>query len=129
MLLYMQVFIRLFHDIFTIIFVCTIIHYLYISYIVLIFASKCILMLRIKELCEIKGMTLQELAKSLNITYQSLWAQMTGNPSLSKLQAIAAALGVSVPELFAPKPTNTITCPKCGTVLEVKERKESWSKS
>lgn len=81
-------------------------------------------MLRIKELCEIKGMTLQELAKSLNITYQSLWAQMTGNPSLSKLQAIAAALGVSVPELFAPKPTNTITCPKCGTVLEVKEKTE-----
>ena len=34
----------------------------------------------------------------------------------------AAALGVSVPELFAPQPTNTITCPKCGTVLEVKER-------
>lgn len=79
-------------------------------------------MLRVKELCEIKGMTLQELAKSLNITYQSLWAQMTGNPSLSKLQAIANALGVPVVDLFTPQPRNTITCPKCGTVLEVKEK-------
>ena len=45
-----------------------------------------------------------------------------GNPSLKRLQEIADILGVSVPELFAPQPTNTITCPKCGAVLEVKER-------
>ena len=41
---------------------------------------------------------------------------------LQQIAEQAAALGVSVPELFAPQPTNTITCPKCGTVLEVKER-------
>ena len=45
-----------------------------------------------------------------------------GNPTFETLEKIAAGLGVSVPELFAPQPTNTITCPKCGTVLEVKER-------
>lgn len=77
-------------------------------------------MLRVKEICEIKGMTLQELAKSLNITYQSLWAQMTGNPSLSKLQAIANALGVPVVDLFTPQPTNTITCPHCGKLITIK---------
>jgi len=43
-------------------------------------------------------------------------------PTFETLEKIAAGLGVSVPELFAPQPTNTITCPKCGTVLEVKER-------
>ena len=50
---------------------------------------------RILELCKQKGITQKELA---------------------------GLLGVSVPELFAPQPTNTITCPKCGAVLEVKER-------
>ena len=106
---------------FALIFVCTIIWRLYVLYRIFIFASKYTIMLRIKELCEIKGMTLQELAKSLNITYQSLWAQMTGNPSLSKLQAIAAALGVSVGDLFAPQPTNTITCPHCGKPIKVEK--------
>ena len=86
------------------------------------FASKYNHMLRIKEICESKGMTLQDLAKKLGITYQSLWALIKGNPSLSKLQAIAVALGVSVPELFTPRLANAITCPKCGTVLEVKEK-------
>ncbi|MFR5965825.1 MAG: hypothetical protein ACLUGS_07685 [Alistipes putredinis] len=47
---------------------------------------------------------------------------MNGNTTITTLRRIAAALEVSVPELFAPQPSNTITCPKCGTVLEVKER-------
>lgn len=77
---------------------------------------------RVKELCRDKNMTLAEIAGKMNVSASSLSQILKGNPTLSKLQAIATALGVSVPELFAPQPTNTITCPKCGTVLEVKER-------
>ena len=78
--------------------------------------------LRVKELCKDKGLQMQELADILGITRITLTRNISGNPTISTLENIAAALGVSVPELFAPQPTNTITCPKCGTVLEVKER-------
>lgn len=60
-------------------------------------------MLRVKDICEEKGVTLQILAKRLNITYQSLWSQLSGNPTLSKLQDIASALGVEVTDLFEKK--------------------------
>ena len=78
--------------------------------------------LRVKELCKEKGLQMQELADKLGITRITLTRNISGNPTISTLENIAAALGVSVPELFAPQPTNTITCLKCGTVLEVKER-------
>ncbi len=69
-------------------------------------------------------MTAKELAARLGMTETGLSIAIgdNGNPSLKRLQEIADILGVSVPELFAPQPTNTITCPKCGAVLEVKER-------
>ena len=69
-------------------------------------------------------MTAKELAARLGMTETGLSIAIgdNGNPSLKRLQEIADILGVSVPELFAPQPSNTITCPKCGTVLEVKER-------
>ena len=77
---------------------------------------------RIKELCKEKGLLFKELAKQLGITDVGLRQSLQGNPTIGTLEKIASALGVAVPELFAPQPTNTITCPKCGTVLEVKER-------
>lgn len=77
---------------------------------------------RIKELCKEKGLLFKELAQQLGITDVGLRQSLQGNPTIGTLEKIAAALEVSVPELFAPQPTNTITCPKCGTVLEVKER-------
>ena len=78
--------------------------------------------LRVKEICKEKGLQMQELADKLGITRITLTRNISGNPTLSTLVNIAAALGVSVLDLFAPQPTNTITCPKCGTVLEVKEK-------
>lgn len=77
---------------------------------------------RIKELCKEKGLLFKELAQQLGITDVGLRQSLQGNPTIGTLEKIAAGLGVSVPELFAPQPSNTITCPKCGTVLEVKER-------
>ena len=72
---------------------------------------------RILELCKQKGITQKDLAETIGLAKAA-----NGNPTFETLEKIAAGLGVSVPELFAPQPTNTITCPKCGTVLEVKEK-------
>lgn len=79
--------------------------------------------LRVKELCKEKGIQMQELADKLGITRITLTRNISGNPTIGTLENIATALEVSVPELFAPQPSNTITCPHCGTVLEINERK------
>lgn len=77
---------------------------------------------RIAEILKSKGMTQTELAEKIGISRVGLSKAINGNTTITTLRKIAAALDVPVPELFAPRPTNTITCPKCGTVLEVKER-------
>lgn len=81
--------------------------------------------LRIKEVSKSQGVSITKLAELVGITQPNMSNIANGktSPSLDLLERISVALGVTVPELFAPQPTNTITCPKCGTVLEVKEKK------
>ena len=80
--------------------------------------------LRIKELCKEKGITLNQLAEKIGISQPSISGIATGKqkPAFDTLEKMADALEVTPAELFAPQPPTTITCPKCGTVLEVKER-------
>lgn len=77
---------------------------------------------RIAEILKSKGMTQTDLAERIGISRVGLSKAINGNTTITTLRKIAGALGVPVPELFAPQSTNTITCPRCGTVLEVKER-------
>ena len=77
---------------------------------------------RIAEILKSKGITQKDLAEKIGISRVGLSKAINGNTTITTLRRIAAALEVSVPELFAPQQSNTITCPKCGTVLEVKER-------
>ena len=77
---------------------------------------------RIAEILKSKGMTQTDLAEKIGISRVGLSKAINGNTTITTLRKIAAALGVPVPELFAPQPTNTIICPKCGTVLEIKQR-------
>ena len=80
--------------------------------------------LRVKELCKLRGIAMQDLADRIGISRVSLSGIATGKqkPAFDTLEKLAIALEVSPAELFAPQPTNTITCPKSGTVLEVKEK-------
>lgn len=85
--------------------------------------------LRLKELCTIKGITQKELAFKLDVTEMTLSRASKGNTSMQLLEKIAEALNVEVWELFTSsteKKQNIITCPKCGTALEIKE-KESYN--
>lgn len=77
---------------------------------------------RILEVCKEKGVTQIELAERLNIARQSLHSVITGDARFSSYQKIADALGVHITDLFEREPENTITCPKCGAKLEIKEK-------
>lgn len=79
---------------------------------------------RIAEILKENGMTQTDLAERIGISRVGLSKAINGNTTITTLRKIAVALGVTVPELFAPQPTNTITCPHCGAVLEVKEKTE-----
>lgn len=76
----------------------------------------------IKRAIKTNGLTVKEVAERMGITPVGLSQHINGNPSVEVLERIAAAVGCEVGDFFSPQPGNTITCPKCGTVLEVKER-------
>ncbi len=78
-------------------------------------------MLQLKELLRRKGLTAKDLAAKIGISEGALSKSVSGNPTLERLEAIASALGVSPAELFAPQPTNTITCPHCGKLIKVEK--------
>ena len=78
--------------------------------------------LRISEILKSKGMTQTDLAEKIGISRVGLLKANNGNTTIATLSKIASALDVTVPELFAPGATNTITCPHCGAVLEIREK-------
>lgn len=67
-------------------------------------------------------MTLAEIAEKIGVSASSLSQIMKGNPTLSKLQDIASALGVSVAELFEPQDASQLVgrCPHCGKPIKIK---------
>lgn len=75
---------------------------------------------RVKFLLKQKGMTAKELAEKMGITDGALSLSLSGNPTLSRLQEIADALGVNVSELFASQ-ESSLYCPKCGAKLQITE--------
>ena len=75
---------------------------------------------RIKELCKEKGILLQDLAESVEISRVSLTRiiQNQQNPTLLMLEKLAKALDVKVSELFGdPEDSAIFACPKCGAKL------------
>ena len=75
--------------------------------------------LQIKQLLKERGLTAVQLADKMGITQGALSLAINGNPTLSTLEKIAEALGVSVPELFQQDEIH-ITCPKCGAQIKIK---------
>jgi transcriptional regulator with XRE-family HTH domain len=79
-------------------------------------------MLKIKELCKSKRISMAELANKIGVTPSALSQNISGNPSLDRLKEIADALNVPITELFEQPASDTITCPKCGAKLEIKAK-------
>lgn len=74
---------------------------------------------RIAEILKSKGMTQTDLAEKIGISRVGLSKAINGNTTITTLRKIAVALDVPVPELFAPQPTDTISCPYCGKPIKV----------
>ncbi len=82
------------------------------------------LQLRIKELCKMRGITLNQLAEKIGISQPSISGIATGKqkPSFDTLEKLSESLNVEVAELFAPQQGDVFRCPHCGASLEVKEK-------
>lgn len=59
--------------------------------------------LRVKELLEERGISMQDFAASIGIVRETLTRTLKGNPRYDTLKAIADGLGMTVPELFVPR--------------------------
>ena len=70
------------------------------------------------------GFTTQQIAEKLNISQQAVSQTINGNPSLSRLEQIAGAIGITVSELVADNPASHIEpqqkCPYCGHDIKIK---------
>lgn len=82
--------------------------------------------MRIKELLKEKGLTQQELADKVGVSYQSM-KQTLNAPSVttSTLEKIATALNVPMWQLFASpeeiaKQAKNDLCPHCGMPISIK---------
>ena len=76
--------------------------------------------LRIKEVCQMCNTTQKELAEKIGVTEVTLSRASNGNTSLPLLEKIAAALGVSVSDLFTAPKEGVIHCPHCGKSITIK---------
>ena len=77
--------------------------------------------LRIKEIAKQKNIPIKDIAKQLGITASALSQNIAGRASLGRLEDIAKILGVPVRDLF-PEEENSITCPNCGAIYEMKKK-------
>lgn len=81
--------------------------------------------LRIKEILKQQGHTQRWLAEQVRITPIALNKILKRDrPTFDNLEALASALGVAIPELFADySSTSTLVCPHCGKTITIKIEK------
>ena len=65
--------------------------------------------LSVKELCKLKGMSMQDIATALHINRVNLSNSLNGNPTLDRLRQVAEVLGVEVSELFQTPRINELS--------------------
>lgn len=73
---------------------------------------------KVKEILRRKGLTVQDLAESLGISRTSLVRSLKDNITVTRLQDIAAALGVDVCDIIRKEPV--FVCSHCGKPLNIK---------
>lgn len=88
--------------------------------------------MRIKELLKEKGLTQQDLAEKVGVSYQSMKQTLNASSvTTSTLEKIAIALDVPMWQLFTSyeeiikqnNKSSSFHCPNCGAQLEIKIQK------
>lgn len=77
--------------------------------------------MNIDHILKRKKVSKVELAKRIGVSREYLYRILDGNPTLETLEKVAKALNVQVRDLF-PEEENSITCPNCGAVYEMKKK-------
>ncbi|MDR1562275.1 MAG: helix-turn-helix domain-containing protein [Dysgonamonadaceae bacterium] len=75
--------------------------------------------LRIADILREKKLTQKELAAQIKMSEVGLSQRLNGNPTKNTLEKIAAALDVTVTELFEQPAKYEISCPHCGKPIKV----------
>ncbi len=78
--------------------------------------------MRIKEVIQEKGLTINKVAELIGVNRVSLSSAINGNPTVETLEKIANALGVPVAELFEAPKEGVITCPHCGKQINLEAK-------
>ncbi len=78
--------------------------------------------MRIKEVIQEKGLTINKVAELIGVNRVSLSSAINGNPTVETLEKIANALGVPVSELFEAPKEGVITCPHCGKQINLEAK-------
>lgn len=79
-------------------------------------------MLRVKEICASKGITIKVLAEKMGISAPTLSTQINGNPKLDTIEKIAAALDVHITDLFEPPGNLKFTVDYEGESIRITEK-------
>jgi transcriptional regulator with XRE-family HTH domain len=80
--------------------------------------NKTAMGLIVKDILKSRGISIKDFATLLGINRVNLSNQLSGNPTLETLEKWAAALNVTVPDLFDKKNTS-INCPNCGEEIRL----------
>ena len=77
-------------------------------------------MLRVKEICKEKGLTIANIANRMGIKAPALSRIINGsNTTTDTLNKIASALNVPISELFDQPAADIVNCPYCGNKIKV----------
>lgn len=79
---------------------------------------------RIKE----RGLTIEKVAHKIGVSKNSLSQTINGNPTISTLEKIAGAMGITVSDLLLDENdearySSVTTCPHCGKALVIGVKK------
>lgn len=80
-------------------------------------------MVDIKKVIREHGFTLEQVGNELGVSKSTMTQYVSGNPTLSKLQAIAKVLEIPVSELVRDVDASSaegLVCPHCGKPLNIK---------
>ena len=77
-------------------------------------------MLRVKNICKEKGITIAGLAKQMGMLPPALSRIINGsNTTTDTLNKIASTLNVPIVELFEQPSSDVVNCPYCGGIIKV----------